>query len=103
MSDQQILSSNAHEDLQKVQDAIPQAEKSVERKRRDPSQGQRKKRPSYRRKEVQVAEPENAGTGEGSPKNSPSDSSCLLIGRKPTPVYVNLLKNILAQDKHEVM
>ena len=103
MSDKQLLSSPSTKDVQDhVHTEIP-APKTTEatKKPRDRSQGQRKPRPNYRRKLSGSQEKEK--DDKNSSKNSPSDSNILLIGRRPTPAYVNLLKNILAQGKHEVM
>ena len=99
----QLLSSTTAEDAHDQVVAETNAPKTTEtvKKPRDRSEGQRKPRRNYRRKATDSQEKEK--DGKDSSKNSPSDSNILLIGRRPTPVYVNLLKNILAQGKHEVM
>ena len=98
MSDQQILSSNTHEVVPAKAEEIVVESKP---KSRDGSKGRRSRR-NGQKTEVQKASDAEAKEEEGSSKNSPRDTSQVLIGRRPASAYVNLLKNILAQ-KHEVV
>ncbi len=98
MSDQQILSSNTHEEVPaKVEEPVVETKP----KSRDGSKGRRQRR-NRQKTEVEKASDAEAKEGDGSSKNSPRDPSKFLIGRRPAAAYVNLLKNILAQ-KHEVL
>ena len=105
MSDKQLLSSptakETHDHILAETNAAPKTKDDATAKKRADRSGSRKRRPNYRRKAS--GSQEKAKDGKGTPKNSHSDLSTLLIGRRAAPAYVNLLKNILAQGKHEVM
>ena len=98
MSEQQILSSSTHEPVNAKTEEIVVEDKP---KSRDGSKGRRQRR---NRQKTEVKKASDAETKEegGSSKNSPRDTSQVLVGRRPASAYVNLVKNILAQ-KHEVV
>ncbi len=98
MSDLQIVSSSAHEEVTtKTADHVVETKP----KSRDDSKNRRQRR-ARQRAEAKKASDAEAKEGGDSSKNSPRDTSQVLIGRRPAAAYVNLLKNILAQ-KHEVV
>ena len=98
MSDQQILSSNTHEIVPvKTEDPVVETKP----RSRDSSKGRRQRRPRQKTEAQKASDAERREKGDSS-RNSPRDTSLVLIGRRPASAYVNLLKNILAQ-KHEVV
>ena len=100
MSDQQILSLTSHDEvLEKV--AEPTTEKQP--KSSDGSKARRQRRPKRKPESSEkTVDAQTKETKDDSAKNSPRDTSKVLIGHRPAAAYVNLVKNVLAQ-KHEVV
>ena len=100
MSDQQILSQDAtkvvHDETHEAAKAAPSEQKGESR------DGSKKRQRRPRQKRQDTSERKQSGSPKNSP-TAPRDTSQVLIGRRPAAAYVNLLKNIFAQEKHDVL
>ena len=100
MSDKQILSQEALKEVHDEKNHSGEAT-AIEQKAKS-RDGSQKRQRKFRQKKTDNSEVKKAD----SPKNSPSaprDTSQVLIGRRPAIVYLNLLKSIFAQEKHDVL